>query len=113
MRGAMEAEFGAQLELVEAGGGFEALRLLPRGRFDAIITDINMPDINGLELLSFIRTSSQHQGTRVLLISSQSSEKDMRRGMQLGADEFLPKPFTSEQLVASLARLLGDTVING
>lgn len=113
VRAALEAELGEKLELVEAGGGFEALRVLPRGRYDVVITDINMPDINGLELLHFIRKSAQHQTTRVLLISTQGSEKDMRRGLQLGADEFLPKPFSSEQLRATLARLLPDDVLHG
>ncbi len=44
-------------EVVEAGGGFDAMRLLPRSRFDLILTDINMPDVNGLELIQFSRKS--------------------------------------------------------
>jgi two-component system chemotaxis response regulator CheY len=45
---------------VEAGNGFEALKTLPTRRFDLIITDINMPDINGLELISFVKSNSWH-----------------------------------------------------
>ena len=48
-------ELDRAVKITEAGSGFEALRLLPRGAFDLIVTDINMPDINGLELVSFVK----------------------------------------------------------
>lgn len=85
-------------EIVEASGGFEALRLLPRGPYDVVITDVNMPDINGLELLQFIRNNSQHKGTPVLLISTQTSQKDRERGLALGANDYIEKPFTIDTL---------------
>ena len=100
-----DAELGPT-EVVEAESGFEALRLLPRGPWDLVITDINMPDINGLELLSFIRKSEQHRGVPVLLISTQSSERDRERGLKLGADGYLAKPFTPESLREETARHL-------
>ena len=86
------------VEVVEAAGGFEALRLLPRGPYDLVITDINMPDINGLELIQFIRNSDQHKTTPILLISTQSSERDRERGLSLGANGYVSKPFTPEIL---------------
>lgn len=89
---------GQALEIVEAESGFEALRLLPRGRWDLVITDVNMPDINGLELLSFIRASERHRTTPVLLMSTQTSERDRERGLALGAAGYLAKPFTPEEL---------------
>ncbi len=88
------------VEVVEATGGFEALRLLPRGPYDLVITDINMPDINGLELIQFIRGSEAHRSTPILLISTQSSDRDRARGLSLGADAFVKKPFTPEELRA-------------
>jgi two-component system chemotaxis response regulator CheY len=87
-----------EVEVIEAGSGFDALRLLPRGRYDLVITDINMPDINGLELIRFVRESERHRQVAVLIISTQSSERDRARGMALGADVFLAKPFTVEAL---------------
>ena len=51
-------ELDAAVKITEAGSGFEALRLLPRERFDLIVTDINMPDINGLELVSFVKNNA-------------------------------------------------------
>ena len=53
------------LEVTEAGNGFEALRLLPRERYDLVVTDINMPDIHGLELIAFMRKSDVHETTPV------------------------------------------------
>lgn len=100
VRGALaDVEAGdAPLEVVEAESGFEALRLLPRGPWNLVITDVNMPDINGLELLSFIRSSERHRTTPVLLMSTQTSERDRERGLALGAVGYLAKPFSPEQL---------------
>src|SRR4029450_1534179 len=83
-------------DIVEASSGFDALRLLPRGPYDLVITDINMPDINGLELVQFIRKSDRHRSLPVVLISTQSSDRDRQRGLALGANAYLAKPFTEE-----------------
>lgn len=95
------------VEVVEAATGFDALRLLPRGPYRLVISDINMPHINGLELVRFIRQSDQHRETRVLLISTQASERDRERGLSLGADGYLAKPFTPEALWSEVGRHLG------
>ncbi len=94
-------------EILEATSGFDALRLLPRGPWDLVISDINMPDINGLELLSFVRRSDVHRATPVVLISTQSSDKDRQRGLLLGANAYLVKPFTSQQLADEVMNQLG------
>jgi two-component system, chemotaxis family, chemotaxis protein CheY len=94
----------APLDVVEAASGFDALRLLPRGPYDLVITDINMPDINGLELISFMRRSEPHTTTPVLIISTQSSERDRERGLALGANAHLSKPFTQEALLAEVLK---------
>jgi len=95
-----------EVDVVDAAGGFEALRLLPRGPYDLVITDINMPDINGLELIQFIRTNEHHRTTPILLISTQSSERDRARGLSLGADGYVTKPFTAEDLLRAAKALL-------
>ncbi|AUX40701.1 chemotaxis protein CheY [Sorangium cellulosum] len=86
------------VDIVEAMSGFDALRLLPRGAFDLVITDINMPDINGLELIRFVRQSDRYRRVGILIISTQATERDIQRGLKLGADGFLAKPFTPEAL---------------
>ena len=93
-------------EVVEAHSGFDAMRLLPRGPYDLIITDINMADINGLELIRFIRKSVHHRTTPLLIISSLRGETDVERGLALGANKYLPKPFTPEELRQACERLL-------
>ena len=100
VRAALEGtpELGVDGEIIEAASGFDALRLLPRAEYDLVITDINMPDINGLEVVRFVRKSERHRGIPLLIISTQSSERDRARGMALGADAFLAKPFTPEEL---------------
>jgi two-component system chemotaxis response regulator CheY len=108
LRGALEgpqADLG-EIEVIEAASGFDALRMLPRGPYSLVISDINMPHINGLELVRFIRQSDQHKGTRVLLISTQASERDRERGLSLGADAYLAKPFTPEGLCDEARRQL-------
>ncbi len=94
-------------QTVEAANGFEALRLLPRENVDMVITDINMPDINGLELVSFIRKSPNYQALPLLIISTEGSEKDRQKGLDLGADDYLVKPFVPEDLQAFVQRYLG------
>jgi two-component system, chemotaxis family, chemotaxis protein CheY len=86
------------IEVVDVSSGFDALRLLPRGHYDLVITDINMPDINGLELVRFIRENERYRTVCTIVISTQSSERDRARGLALGADAFLAKPFTIEAL---------------
>jgi two-component system chemotaxis response regulator CheY len=107
LRGALNADPRLrEAEVIEAESGFEALRLLPRGPYQLVISDINMPDINGLELLQFIRKSEQHKDTPVLLISTQSSGRDRQRGLELGANAYLTKPFSAESLCGEALRHL-------
>ena len=97
------------VEIVEASSGFEALKVLPHHKLDAILTDINMPDINGLELVSFIKNHPVYKTIPILVISTESSEEDRRRAEALGAEEYLVKPFAPEDLLAKLRRLLGNS----
>ena len=94
-------------EIVEAANGFEALRILPREQFDLVITDINMPDINGLELVSFIKKNEQYNGIPLFIVSTEGSERDKEKGMALGADAYLVKPFSPTQLQELVRQYLG------
>jgi len=94
------------LEIVEASSGFEALKCLPHHKFDAILTDINMPDINGLELVSFLKNHPVYRAIPIMVISTESSEGDRKRAHDLGAEEYLVKPFQSSELVEKLRRIL-------
>ena len=99
-------EDGGFSEVTEAANGFEALRLLPRERYDVVVTDINMPDIHGLELLSFMRKSEAHARTPVVIVSTEGALRDRERGMALGANAYLTKPFQPEEVREALRRVL-------
>ncbi len=94
------------IEVTEATSGFDAMRLLPRVRYDLIITDINMPDVNGLELIAFIRRSEQYRTTPLVIISTQATERDVERARKLGADAYVPKPFSPDLLRTTVEQLL-------
>ena len=100
-------EIDPAVKIVEASSGFEALRLLPRGGFDLIVTDINMPDINGLELVSFVKKNPAYSSIPLIIVSTESSERDREKGLELGADAYLVKPFSPEDLRGLARDLLG------
>ena len=91
-------ELSEPVKVTEAASGFEALRCLPRESYDLIVTDINMPDINGLELVSFVKSNGAYQDIPLIIISTEGSERDREKGLSLGADAYLVKPFEPEAL---------------
>jgi len=99
-------EISGQLKVTEAENGFEALRELPRESFDLIITDINMPDINGLELVSFVKNNPAYQSIPLIIVSTEGSSRDLDRGVSLGADAYIVKPFDPEDLREVVCSLL-------
>ncbi|HEY4716677.1 MAG TPA: response regulator [bacterium] len=86
------------IEFVESATGFEALKALPRHKFNLILTDINMPDINGLELISFIRNNPNYKDIPLFIISTEKSEYDRKKGLMIGANEYVIKPFVPDKL---------------
>jgi len=94
-------------ETIEAANGFEALRILPQEKVDLVITDINMPDINGLELVSFIKKNPNYQTTPLFIVSTEGSDRDREKGMALGADAYLVKPFSPVELQSLINKYLG------
>jgi two-component system chemotaxis response regulator CheY len=94
-------------ETVEASTGFEALKMLPQEEYDLIITDINMPDINGLELINFMRTNDRYRNIPIIIVSTERSEEDKKRGMALGATAYVAKPFKSVELQEAIKKIIG------
>ena len=99
-------ELEVPVKVSEAASGFEALRVLPREDFDLVVTDINMPDINGLELLSFVRRDPRCESVPVVIVSTEGSERDRDKGLELGADAYLVKPFDPDALREVVTDLL-------
>ena len=90
----------------EAGNGFEALKTLPTRSFDLIITDINMPDINGLELIGYVKSNPSYQKIPLIIVSTEKTEEDKKRGMALGAAGYVVKPFRKDELMAMVEKVL-------
>lgn len=86
------------VQSLEVPSGFDALRLLPGLQVDLIITDINMPDMNGLELLRFLKTHPAYRRIPVVIVSTEGAAEDQRRGLALGADAYIVKPFRPDHL---------------
>jgi len=101
-------EGDTDLEIVEAATGFEALKALPHHKFDAIVTDINMPDINGLELVSFLKNHPVYKAIPIMIISTESADADRQRAAALGAEAYVCKPFEASELMEKLRRLLAE-----
>ncbi len=91
-------ELEPAVKITEASSGFEALRLLPRSSFDLIVTDINMPDVNGLELVSFVKNDPAYRSIPLIIVSTEGSERDREKGLGLGADAYVVKPFEPDRL---------------
>ncbi len=92
------------VKITEAVNGFEALRVLHGERFDLIVTDIN-----GLELVSFVKNSEVYRSIPLVIISTESSQRDRAKGLALGAEAYLVKPFDPEALRQIAEDLLADS----
>jgi two-component system, chemotaxis family, chemotaxis protein CheY len=82
----------------EAGTGVEALEVLRANRVDLILTDINMPAMDGLELVRQIKAQNLASGVPVVMITTESSEDHVKQAIRAGARGYIRKPFTAEQV---------------
>ncbi len=93
-------------EVIEAQDGEEGLQKALSERPDLIIADVAMPKRSGLELLKAIRQTQTLSTVPVILLSAHSEREDIRRGMEMGADDYITKPFKNYELVRAVNRLL-------
>jgi two-component system chemotaxis response regulator CheY len=94
------------LVVLEAGGGVEALEMLRTAKVDLILTDINMPAMDGLELVRQIRAHDLARGVPVVMITTESSEEHVKQAIHAGARGYIRKPFTAEQVKERVLPLL-------
>jgi two-component system chemotaxis response regulator CheY len=90
----------------EACDGADAWRKLCSASFDILLTDINMPLMDGLKLVSLVRQGGPHRGIPIVVITTEGAESDRRRAMVLGASAYLVKPVQAPQVVESVRGLL-------
>ena len=89
-------------QVVATENGKEAWEAYRRGRFRLVISDLLMPDIDGLELVRRIRAQKQAKYTYIILVTALIGKKDYLEGMEAGADDFVTKPFDPDELKARL-----------
>jgi two-component system chemotaxis response regulator CheY len=94
------------VRVIEADDGVAGLKRLASGRFDLIITDINMPLMDGLKLIRRIRTDERHKHVPVIVITTEGSTEDRERAMALGASAYITKPIQAPQVIAKVKELL-------
>lgn len=99
---------GAGFEVVEAEDGLRALDLLASTRIDLIITDITMPNMDGVALVRHIRASGRHVGTPILILTTESDEEVKSACRAAGATGWIVKPFAPEKLLAVVDRVCPD-----
>ncbi|SEM26625.1 two-component system, chemotaxis family, response regulator CheY [Syntrophus gentianae] len=92
---------------LEAGNGREAVTLLENNWVDVIISDINMPEMNGLEMLSHLKKDDLFRDIPVIMITTEGSSTRMEEAFQYGAKGFIKKPFLPEDLKKILNEVLG------
>jgi two-component system chemotaxis response regulator CheY len=90
----------------EAGDGQEALALLAEHPVDLVLTDINMPKIDGLQLLASLKASAQWRSIPVVMITTEGGETKVAEAVKLGAAGYVRKPFTADQIKEKLAGIL-------
>ncbi|MBW2569808.1 MAG: response regulator [Deltaproteobacteria bacterium] len=91
----------------EAGNGKEALEALTDNWVDVIVSDINMPEMNGFELLKSLKEDDFFKNIPVILITTESSDKRMQEAFNLGAKGFIKKPFAPEEVKKVLYEVIG------
>lgn len=96
-------ESTGEYEVEEVGGGFEAIRSLTRGSYGLIVADVNMPELNGIELIRAVRELPRNAGVPILVMSTEGRLGDLERARGAGASAIITKPFTPEGLLAAVA----------
>jgi DNA-binding response OmpR family regulator len=94
-------------DVVAAEDGQEALQLARERRPDLMVLDVMMPRLDGYELTRRVRAEEALRSVPVILLTARSQESDVGRGFEVGADDYLKKPFSPDELVARVRAVLG------
>lgn len=97
---------GAGFDVTQACDGQQALQLARDSNFDLVLSDVNMPVMDGIELIRALRAESSYKHTPILMLTTESSTDRKREGKDAGATGWIVKPFDPAQLVATMHRVL-------
>ena len=95
-----------KLTVTEADDGVDGLRKLAAGKYDLIITDINMPILDGLKLVKRLRADGAYMKVPIIIITTEGAEEDRQRALALGANAYITKPIQAPQVIAKVKELL-------
>ena len=98
---------GAGYAVTEAGDGVEGLAKAAETRFDMIVTDLNMPNMDGLSMIRALRKNPAQCGTPILFLTTESEDAMKQQAKAAGATGWLVKPFVPEQLIRVVRKVLG------
>lgn len=98
---------GAGYTVVEAKDGKEALGIAKRQRFDLVLSDVNMPVMDGIELIKSLRTLPEYKFTPMLMLTTESGTDKKMQGKQAGATGWIVKPFNPDQLLNTIRKVIG------
>lgn len=94
------------MQVVEAENGLTGIRALATQRFDLVLTDINMPVMDGLKLVRHVRRDPKHERTPIVIITTESAPNDRDRAMALGANAYIEKPIQAPRVIRAVKKLL-------
>jgi len=94
----------------EAGNGEEALDVMNAHKVDLVLTDINMPKMDGLQFLAAVKASAEWRQVPVVMITTEGGETKVSEAVKLGAAGYVRKPFTADQIKEKLVRILAPAV---
>jgi len=97
------------IDVATAADGDEGLKMARSDRPDLVISDIMMPKVNGLELLAALRSSPDTASMPVILLSAKAQVADVQRGLELGADDYVTKPFDPLELIDRVYKVLAKS----
>jgi two-component system chemotaxis response regulator CheY len=95
------------IEIVEAVDGVDALKKLPENKFDLIITDINMPVMDGLKLVKLIKGNPVYKDIPVIIVTTAGAVEDREKGLALGAEAYIAKPIQTSNLLKKIQEIIG------
>lgn len=94
------------MEVVEAENGLAGIRALAAQRFDLVVTDVNMPVMDGLKLVRHVRSDPRHEKTPIVIITTEGTPNDRDRAMALGANAYIEKPIQAPRVIRAVRKLL-------
>ncbi len=93
-------------KIIEANDGIDALKKLSTQKFDIILTDINMPIMDGLKLVSMVRNDPVHKAIPIVIITTEGADEDRKRGLALGANAYIAKPIQTADLLSVVNQII-------